>query len=85
MQPATPQTMGEYDIIRAIGRGGMGLVYEARHQTTGQRVAVKVARREAHAMSDAIRREIRALSRVPHTGVVRILSADFENHCWGAG
>ena len=33
---------GKYSVIRLLGQGGMGSVYEARHQTTGRRVALKV-------------------------------------------
>ncbi len=37
-----PQQLGPYVLIKRLGRGGMGAVYEARHQDTGEYVAVKV-------------------------------------------
>jgi serine/threonine protein kinase/tetratricopeptide (TPR) repeat protein len=37
-----PSTLGEYRIIREIGRGGMGIVYEAEQSPLGRRVALKV-------------------------------------------
>jgi serine/threonine protein kinase len=34
--------IGPYRIVREIGRGGMGVVYEAVHEAIGQRAAVKL-------------------------------------------
>jgi tetratricopeptide (TPR) repeat protein len=47
--PLPPGTsrLGEFRLVREIGRGGMGIVYEAEETTTGRRVALKVLREQA--------------------------------------
>jgi serine/threonine protein kinase/tetratricopeptide (TPR) repeat protein len=50
----------------------MGVVYLGQHRETGKRVAVKTVRVPDESMLGSIRREIQALSRIRHPGVVRI-------------
>jgi len=37
-----PKRLGDYRLIRQIGRGGMGIVYEAQQESLGRRVAIKI-------------------------------------------
>ncbi len=71
-----PENLGPYRIGRPLGRGGMGAVYEATHQVTGELVAVKLI--AAHANDDErFRRrfeaEFKALEKLKHPGIVRLI------------
>jgi hypothetical protein len=76
---APPQQVGEYRLLRLLGRGGMGVVYEAEQQTTGRRVAIKFI--DAETSPDTLerfRREGRLASTISHPRVVFVLAADEE-------
>jgi serine/threonine protein kinase/WD40 repeat protein len=70
-----PERLGEYRIVREVGRGGMGVVYEAIQEPLGRRVALKVL--PFHAVADPtrlerFRREARAAARLHHTNIVPV-------------
>jgi tRNA A-37 threonylcarbamoyl transferase component Bud32 len=69
--------IGRYVVVRMIGMGGMGAVYEARQEGLDRRVALKVMR--AGLFSAAARsrfeRESRLLARLEHPGIARIYDA----------
>ncbi|MGO8995853.1 MAG: serine/threonine-protein kinase [Polyangiaceae bacterium] len=56
MQELPPQSLidEKFEIVRRLGEGGMGAVYEARNRGTGRRVAVKVIAGEALAKSKEV-------------------------------
>ncbi|HZF56455.1 MAG TPA: serine/threonine-protein kinase [Polyangiaceae bacterium] len=67
---------GRYRLVRLLGSGGMGEVYEAEHLTLGVRVAVKTMHGHVAAEPDNIRRfarEAHAVSRLNHPNLVRVL------------
>jgi tetratricopeptide (TPR) repeat protein len=81
--PAQPAALaaggrvGRFELVREIGRGGMGVVWEARDPTLERRVAVKLL--PAGAVGDLARerllREARSLARVSHPNVVAVHEA----------
>lgn len=67
--------IGSYRLVRKIGQGGMGAVYEARHTVDGNRAAVKVLLRQSFDDPNAARRffnEAKAISMVSHASLVKI-------------
>lgn len=70
-----PERIGEYRLLRLIGRGGMGVVYEALHEPTQRPVALKMLGRMSQA--DAIarerfRREAEATAKLTHPNIVQV-------------
>jgi serine/threonine protein kinase len=68
-----PGTIGPYRISETIAAGGMGVVYRAYHVDTGQVVALKTVAGLRPGMVGSMRREILALVRLRHPGVVRLV------------
>src|SRR5215468_3297753 len=69
------EQVGDYRILCEIGRGGMGVVYEAEQQALGRRVALKVLPRTSAGDGSAqIRflREAKAAARMHHTNIVPV-------------
>lgn len=69
------QQIGDYRIIREVGRGGMGIVYEAEQVSLGRRVAVKVLPTTVFGNERVRRRfarESKAAARLHHTNIVPV-------------
>jgi serine/threonine protein kinase/formylglycine-generating enzyme required for sulfatase activity len=69
------QQLGDYQILREVGRGGMGVVYEAQQLSLGRHVAIKVL--PSHALLDPrhlarFQREARSAARLHHTNIVPV-------------
>lgn len=72
-----PRSLGRYTLLRLIGRGGMGVVYEAEQEAPHRRVALKLVlsgtgRRQ---LARRLAREAEALGRLQHPAIARIYDA----------
>ncbi|HEU4732567.1 MAG TPA: protein kinase [Kofleriaceae bacterium] len=68
--------VGRYRLIRLIGKGGMGRVYEAVQPALGSRVAIKVLAEDAADRPDLVDRfftEARTVAMIRHEGIVNVL------------
>jgi serine/threonine protein kinase/tetratricopeptide (TPR) repeat protein len=76
-----PQRLGDYRILREVGRGGMGVVYEAEQESLGRRVALKVLPEalcgDARARERFLR-EARAAARMHHTNIVPVFDVGHD-------
>ncbi|HEV7376274.1 MAG TPA: FHA domain-containing serine/threonine-protein kinase [Pyrinomonadaceae bacterium] len=71
-----PQPVPGYDMVRVLGRGGMGCVMLARHQQTGETVAIKTLLPEVAVSDQALRRfmrEIDVAAALKHPHIVRFI------------
>jgi serine/threonine protein kinase len=76
--PVPGQVFGNYRIVRLLGQGGMGAVYEAEDELSARRVALKVLRRGLGSRSARQRflREGRLAASIHHPNSVYIYGAD---------
>ncbi len=69
-QPREPVTIDRYEIVRLLGSGAMGLVYEVFDPKRGEQVALKTLRAPSPRALTLFKREFRALSRITHPNLV---------------
>jgi tetratricopeptide (TPR) repeat protein/serine/threonine protein kinase len=82
--PAFEQrALGEFELVSALGRGGMGIVYRAWQPSLGRQVALKKLQKTGDAKAEArFAREINALGRVEHPNLVKIFTSGSEGDQW---
>ncbi|HYS04345.1 MAG TPA: serine/threonine-protein kinase [Candidatus Dormibacteraeota bacterium] len=81
---ASGSTIGPYRVVREIGRGGMGVVYEAEQKSPRRPVALKVILGGRHVDAEAVRmfrRETDSLARLKHPSIAAI----YESGSTGEG
>jgi len=73
--PVQLERLGDYHILREIGRGGMGIVYEAEQESLHRRVAIKVLPRQSLLDPTYLKRferEARVAANLHHTNIVPV-------------
>lgn len=72
-----PEKIGRYKVIRELGHGGMGTVYEAEQEHPSRTVALKVIRstRVSAELIRRFRQESEALGRLQHPGIAQVYEA----------
>jgi len=84
LQPGSD--FGQHRIVRLLGRGGMGEVYEVEHELTGDRHALKLLSAEVMEVPGALerfQREAKVMARLKHSGIVRVdLTGEDEGRHW---
>jgi serine/threonine-protein kinase len=73
---------GKYKILRVLGEGGMGVVYEANHTLIGRRLAVKVLHPDVSTMDDLVERfynEARTAAAIGHEHIIEITDMGSHN------
>jgi len=81
-QPMPGQWIGPYRLIRELGRGGSGVVFEAEQSTPPRRVALKllhVGRPAAPGMCDPLMGEGEILARLNHPAIATIYGAGYTD------
>ena len=77
--------LGSYRLVRLIGSGGMGWVFEGCQEVIGSRVAIKVLAPEVASTPTVVERffnEARAVNLIGHRNLVQILDLAHENGCY---
>lgn len=78
-----PDRMGEFQLLRRIGGGGMGVVFLARQESLDREVALKLVRPDYLYFENAkkrFRREVLAVSRLLHPGIVPVFHVGEEDN-----
>ena len=74
------QSLGNYRLVRLLGRGGFAEVYLGEHQRLGSQAAIKILYAHAHgADEDEFLAEARTIARLVHPHIVRILDFDVQD------
>ena len=81
-KPLAATRLGEYRLLRELGRGGMGVVYEAVHSIRGNRVALKMLPQVDGARLYRFKREFRSAADLSHPNLIGLHSLLADGAQW---
>src|SRR3984893_13422824 len=82
LPPSSSRRLGDFEIVRELGRGGMGVVYEARQISLNRKVALKVLASGLGLTARAVERfhrEAEAAAKLHHTNIVPVYATGEED------
>ena len=84
---AVPVSIGPYQVHRMVGQGGMAIVFESTHNTTGRRYAVKLIRVFISSLRsrERLKLEAESLSRLGHQGIAKFHEAGMAQIVYPSG
>src|SRR5262245_4116530 len=81
-QPAAPTQLGRFELLRPLGRGSSGSVYEARDTDSGALVALKLLRARDAGAVHAFKREFRGLTDLVHENLAQLYELFTDEDEW---
>jgi serine/threonine protein kinase/tetratricopeptide (TPR) repeat protein len=80
--PLVANRLGDYRLVRELGRGGMGVVFEAVHVNRGNRLALKMLPRVDGAQLYRFKREFRSAADISHPNLIGLYSLESDGGQW---
>ena len=81
-KPLVATRLGDYRLLRELGRGGMGVVYDAVHTIRGNRVALKLLPQVDGARLYRFKREFRSAADLNHPNLIGLHSLEADGAQW---
>jgi serine/threonine protein kinase/tetratricopeptide (TPR) repeat protein len=82
LAPLAASRLGDYRLLRELGRGGMGVVFEAVHVLRGDRVALKMLPQVDGARLYRFKREFRSAADISHPNLIGLHSLESDGAQW---